>query len=82
MIRITEEQKLILNIYEGGKSRAMREMEKSLSELKSTGEDFLMQKLLEELITILQTCTNKEFFLLRQERLLDSEEEEMNGGNT
>ena len=38
-MRFTEEQKMILNCYEGGKTKVIREMQRSIEELKSTGED-------------------------------------------
>ena len=39
MMRLTEEQKMILNCYEGGKTKVIREMHRSMEELESTGED-------------------------------------------
>ena len=38
-MRFTEEQKMILNCYEGGKTKVIHEVQKSIEELKSTGED-------------------------------------------
>ncbi|MDO5390322.1 MAG: hypothetical protein Q4F24_04405 [Eubacteriales bacterium] len=76
MMRLTEEQKMILNCYEGGKTKVIREMHRSREELKSTGEDPEMLELLENLMEQLEICTNKEFFQMKKEHLLDSEEEE------
>ena len=76
MMRLTEEQKMILNCYEGGKTKVVREMHRSMEELESTGEDPKMLELLENLMEQLEICTNKEFFQMKKEHQLDSEEEE------
>ena len=76
MMRLTEEQKMILNCYEGGKTKVIREMHRSMEELESTGEDPKMLELLENLMEQLEICTNKEFFQMKKEHQLDSEEEE------
>ena len=76
MMRLTEEQKMILNCYEGGKTKVIREMHITMEELESTGEDPEMLELLEDMMEQLEICTNKEFFQMTKERLLDSEEEE------
>lgn len=76
MVRLTEEQKMILNCYEGGKTKVIREMHRSMEELGSTGEDPEMLELLENLMEQLEICTNKEFFQMKKEHQLDSEEEE------
>ena len=76
MVRLTEEQKMILNCYEGGKTKVIREMHRSMEELGSTGEDPEMLELLEDLMEQLEICTNKEFFQTKKEHQLDSEEEE------
>ena len=76
MMRLTEEQKAILNCYEGGRTKIIREMHRFMEKLGSTGEDPEMLELLEDLMEQLEICTNKEFFQMKKERLLDSEEEE------
>lgn len=76
MVRLTEEQKMILNCYEGGKTKVIREMHRSMEELGSTGEDPEMLELLENLMEQLEICTNKEFFQMKKEHQLDSVEEE------
>ena len=76
MMRLTEEQKMILNCYEGGKTKVIREVHRSMEELGSTGEDPEMLELLEDLMEQLEICTNKEFFQMKKEHQLDSEEEE------
>ena len=76
MVRLTEEQKMILNCYEGGKTKVIREIHRSMEELGSTGEDPEMLELLEDLMEQLEICTNKEFFQMKKEHQLDSEEEE------
>ena len=76
MVRLTEEQKMILNCYEGGKTKVIREMHRSMEELGSTGEDPEMLELLEDLMEQIEICTNKEFFQMKKEHQLDSEEEE------
>lgn len=76
MMRLTEEQKMILNCYEGGKTKVIREMHRSMEELGSTGEDPEMLELLENLMEQLEICTNKEFFQMKKEHQLDSVEEE------
>ena len=48
----------------------------SLEERGSTGEYPEMLELLEDLAEQLEICTNKEFFQLKKEHQLDSEEEE------
>ena len=76
MMRLTEEQKMILNCYEGGNTKVIREVHRSMEELGSTGEDPEMLELLEDLMEQLEICTNKEFFQMKKEHQLDSEEEE------
>ena len=76
MMRLTEEQKMILNCYEGGKTKVIREIHRSMEELKGTGEEPEMLELLEDLMEQLEICTNKEFFQMKKEHQLDSEEEE------
>lgn len=71
MIRFTEEQKMILNCYEGGKTKAIREMQRSIEELKSTGEDPEMLELLTDLAAQLKDCTNSEYFQAKKEALID-----------
>ena len=58
----TEEQKMILNCYEGGKTKVIREMHRSMEELESTGEDPEMFELLADLVVQIESCTNKNFF--------------------
>lgn len=77
MMRLTEEQKMILNCYEGGKTKVIREMHRSMEELESTGEDPEMFELLADLVVQIESCTNKNFFQLKKERLMDTEEEEV-----
>lgn len=79
MMRLTEEQKMILNCYEGGKTKVIREIRRSMEELKSTGEDPKMLELLTDLAVQLESCTNREFFQTKKEALIDpvSELDEM-----
>lgn len=76
MMKITEEQKAILNCYTGGRTKILKEMRAGAEELLLTGEDPEMLEILEDLMNQLETCTNKEFFQMKKERLLDTEEEE------
>ena len=71
MMRLTEEQKMILNCYEGGKTKVVREMHRSMEELESTGEDPEMLELLEDLVVQLESCTNREYFQAKREALID-----------
>ena len=73
MMRLTEEQKMILNCYEGGKTKVIYELQKSMEELKSTGEDPEMLELLMDLAEQLQDCTNREYFQAKKEALIDPE---------
>lgn len=50
MMRLTEEQKMILNCYEGGKTKVVREIHRSMEELESTGEDPEILELLSPLV--------------------------------
>lgn len=75
MMRLTEEQKAILNCYEGGRTKILHELRVGAEESRVTGEDAEMLEMLEDLIGQLATCTNKEFFQMKRECLLDSEEE-------
>lgn len=70
-MRFTEEQKMILNCYEGGKTKVIREMQRSIEELKSTGEDPKMLELLTDLAAQLKDCTNREYFQAKKEALID-----------
>lgn len=71
MIRFTEEQKMILNCYEGGKIKVIREVQRSIEELKSTDEDPEMLELLTDLAAQLKDCTNREHFQAKKEALID-----------
>ena len=71
MMRLTEEQKMILNCYEGGKTKVVREIHRSMEELESTGEDPEMLELLEDLVVQLESCTNREYFQAKREALID-----------
>ncbi len=71
MMRLTEEQKMILNCYEGGKTKVIREMRRSMEELESTSEDPEMLELLADLTEQLKGCTNREFFQVKNEALID-----------
>lgn len=70
-MRFTEEQKMILNCYEGGKTKVIREVQRSIEELKSTGEDPEMLELLTDLAAQLKGCTNREYFQAKKEALID-----------
>lgn len=76
MIRFTEEQKMILNCYEGGKTKVIREVQRSIEELKSTGEDPGMLELLTDLAAQLKDCTNREYLQAKKEALVDPVDEE------
>lgn len=71
MMRLTEEQKMILNCYEGGKTKVIREMHRSMEELASTGEDSEMLELLGDLVGQLKSCTNREYFQAKREALIN-----------
>lgn len=71
MVRLTEEQKMILNCYEGGKTKVILEMHRSMEELASTGEDPEMLELLDDLVDQLKSCTNREYFQAKREALID-----------
>ena len=71
MMRLTEEQKMILNCYEGGRTKVIRDMRRSMEELESTGEDPEMLELLEDLVVQLESCTNREYFRAKKEALID-----------
>ncbi|MDO4647012.1 MAG: transposon-transfer assisting family protein [Eubacteriales bacterium] len=71
MIRLSEEQKMILNCYEGGRTKVIHEIERSIEELRSTGEEPEMLELLEDLAAKLEACTNREFFQAKKEALID-----------
>lgn len=71
MMRLTEEQKMILNCYEGGKTKVVREMHRSMEELESTGEDPGMLELLEDLVVQLESCKNREYFQAKRVALID-----------
>lgn len=71
MMRLTEEQKMILNCYEGGKTKVIREMHRSMEELESTDEDPEMLELLDDLVVQLESCTNREYFQAKREALID-----------
>lgn len=77
MMRLTEEQKMILNCYEGGKTKAIREMQRSIEELKSTGGDPEMLELLTDLAALLKDCTNREYFQAKKEVLIDPADAEV-----
>ncbi len=76
MMRLTEEQKAILNCYKGGRTKILHELRVGAEEIRVTGEDAEMLEMLEDLIGQLATCTNKEFFQMKRECLFDLEKEE------
>lgn len=76
MIRITEEQKGILSLYTGEKNQIISEIQAGMELLRSNGEDQEMQELMEDLFIKLNTCTDREFSLLYEDRLIDTEAEE------
>lgn len=81
-MRFTEEQKMILNCYGGGKTKVISEVQRSIEELKSTGEDSEMLGLLTDLAARLKDCTNREYFQVKKEALIDSVDAEvMESGN-
>ncbi len=49
MMRFTEEQKAILNCYEGGRTKILRDMRAGSAEIRSTGENAVMLEILEDL---------------------------------
>lgn len=65
-----------MNCYEGGRTKILHEMRAGAEEIRVTGEDAEILEILEDLIEQLATCTNKEFFQMKRECLLDLEEEE------
>lgn len=71
MMRLTEEQKIILNCYEGGKTKVIREIHRSMEELEGTGEDPEMLELLDDLVGQLKSCSNREYFQEKREALID-----------
>ena len=71
MMRLTEEQKMILNCYEGGKTKVIHDIHRSMEELENTGEDPEMLELLDDLVVQLENCTNREYFQAKKEALID-----------
>lgn len=76
MMRIGEEQKAILNCYEGGRTKVIREIRAGIEELVATGEDPEILELMTALLGQLEHCTNKEFFRVKKDCQIDTEEEE------
>lgn len=70
-MKLTEEQKMILNCYEGGRTKVIRDMRRSMEELESTSEDPEMLELLEDLTRQLESCTNRDYFQAKKEALID-----------
>ena len=62
---------MILNCYEGGKIKVIREVQRSIEELKSSDEDPEMLELLTDLAAQLKDCTNREYFQAKKEALID-----------
>ena len=65
---------MILNCYEGGKTKVIREVQRSIEKLKSTGED---PEMLELLAAQLKDCTNREYFQAKKEALIDPADAEV-----
>lgn len=50
MMRLTEEQKAILNCYKGGRTKILHEIRVGAEEIRVTGEDAEMLEMLEDLM--------------------------------
>lgn len=74
-MRLTEEQKSLLGCYEGGRYKVLREIRQGITVLKEDGDEDGMIEDLEILASFLESCTNKEFFQMKNEALLDLEME-------
>ena len=58
-------------MFEGGKTKVIHEVQKSIEELKSTGEDLTNVRAPYNLAAQLKDCTNREYFQAKKEALID-----------
>lgn len=75
MTKLTEEQKTLLCCYKGGRYKVLREIRQGIEVLKEDGDEDGMIEDLEILASFLESCTNKAFFQMKNEALLDQEME-------
>lgn len=75
MIMLTEEQKVLLNCYQGGRYKVIRQLKEATEILKEEHEDAEMIEDMEVLITFLQGCSNRKFFQMKKSVMLDMETE-------
>ena len=75
MIILTEEQKALLNCYQGGRYKVIRQLKEGIEILKEEHEDVEMIEDMEVLVTFLQACSNRKFFHMKKSVALDPETE-------
>lgn len=75
MIMLTEEQKALLNCYQGGRYKVIRQLKEGIEILKEEHEDVEIIEDMEAIVTFLQGCSNRMFFQMKKTVTLDSETE-------
>lgn len=75
MIMLTEEQKALLNCYQGGRYKVIRQLKEGIEILNEEREDVEMIEDMEAVVTFLQGCSNRMFFLMKKSVVLDPETE-------
>lgn len=73
MIMLTEEQKALLNCYQGGRYKVIRQLKEGIEILKEEHEDVEMIEDMEAVVTFLRGCSNRMFFQMKKSVVLDPE---------
>lgn len=75
MIILTEEQKALLNCYQGGRYKVIRQLKEGIEILKEERQDTALIEDMETLSEFLSQCSNRMFFQMKNSVMLDSEME-------
>ncbi|WP_373215878.1 hypothetical protein [Ruminococcus sp. 5_1_39BFAA] len=75
MIMLTEEQKALLNCYQGGRYKVIRQLKEGIEILKEEHEDVEMIEDMEAVVAFLRGCSNRMFFQMKKSVVLDTETE-------
>lgn len=75
MIILTEEQKTLLNYYQGGRYKVIRQLKEGIEILKEEHQDPALIEDMEILSEFLEQCSNRMFFQMKKSSMLDLEME-------
>lgn len=73
MIILTEEQKLLLKCYQGGRYKVIQQLEEGIEILEGEPDAVEMVENMKQLVRFLQNCSNRTFFEMKRATVLDIE---------